>query len=397
MPLTPEEKQEAEKKKFHFSKHILLGIGLVLVIASMISGIVIMQSQDVKGIPIRLRVAQQPTPVLPTDIPPTNQVDPTAHWKTYANKSFSIKYPDRFKVEERKTVPSQLYSKIHASVIFTDADTAITITVAKNTQNYTLENALGNGPSLRYAKSLMTGKKVRNISVDNTNAVMIEDISAGQNGTARDLVMIKDNKMYQLTLAPQQADVTTFMHMATTFKMLHQEPVDETDSWKLHTNTTYGYQFRYPLTYALDFNKVASGTPTLVIAYDNTKVQVDMPKFKIEVQDAKNFGQSAITSREILKLKLDEYVIKKWDYNKAATDAAIVNRRISAIKTTTVDGKPAYSFTVSGKYIDDHVAEILQEEYIFIFTESGGYKFKIWFPTSSLIYNQIFNTVTFTR
>jgi hypothetical protein len=183
--------------------------------------------------------------------------------------------------------------------------------------------------------------------------------------------------------------------MLQSLTLLNDELPDITDSWLLYADSIYGYSFRYPITHITEFLKVSSGTPVQLMVYDKAQTSAEALKWKIEVQDPKNFGQSAITSRDFLKLSLEEYVNKKWEYNRAASDSAYPNRKVSAIQTVSVGGKSAYQFTVTDKYVDDHVSEKLSEEYVFIFTEYGGYKYKIWYPTANITYRQMTDTVLF--
>lgn len=391
---SPQTIKPPEKKKSNRLHYVLIGILLILFVASGITGVIMLQAKDSKG---TAKILKAPSTGITSTPTPVEKKDPTLDWQTYANKSIQFKYPDRFTIQEPKPGISQLYPKIYAVTTFTDEESTITITIAKNSQNYTLDQAVGNGPSLRYGQNIISNKEKKALSVDGTKGILIEKIPSGEKGIAADALFVAYGKVYQLTLAPETADQTTFNYLLQTIKFLDQEPADITDNWKLYIDNTYGFSFRYPTNYALEFNKVASGAATLTTIYDNSTTQVDTPKFKVEVQDLKNFGQSAVTSRAIIQKPLQEFVTTKWDYNKAATDSAYPNKTISAISQTTVDGKTAYQFSVTGKYQDDHVAEKLSEEYLFIFTENAGYKYKIWFPKSDPIDNQILKTIIFTK
>jgi hypothetical protein len=379
---------------------LILGIIGIITFSSLLGGLVLLQSKQTKYAPVRLKVlnaGREPTRK-PTEQPiPLPTTDPTNSWLTYANKSFSIKYPERFTVKEQTLNVSLAYPKMYSSVTFTDQVSTITITAAKNSLNLTLNNALGSGPHLRYEKSLAANKPTKTVNMYGITGIMVEHIAAGTRGVGADVMAIEDGKVYQITIEPKDIDLTTFNFMLPSFTPLHQEPGDETENWKIHIDSSYKYSFRYPTNYALDFNKVASGSPTLTTLYNNSGIQVDTPKYKVEVQDIKNIGLSDVTARNILQLSLEDYVNKKWEYNKTASDAAVPDKKVSAIKETMVDGKRAFQFSVSGKYVDEQVSEKLSEEYTFVFTEQNGHKYKIWYPKSDTVYNQVFNTFTFIR
>ncbi len=384
------------KKKFPLPKNVLVLVGAILICLTALGGLYVLPANQKKLVPIRLSAPPtSPTQTAPSTTPqPTVKIDPTANWKTYANKSFSIRYPERFTITEKSLPFNSKYPKVYTTIILSDVASDITITVAKNTPQLKLENALGNGPYLRYSDKLLT-KPVSTVSIDGNDGKMAQSISAGAAGIRADIVTVAHGKVYEMALSPIGVDAEVFALIVSTMKLLNQEPSDITDEWPVHVDTPYKFSFRYPALYSIEHNKVASGSPTLTSVYDNSKINLDAPRFKIEVQDIRNFGQSAVTSRQILQLPLVQYVDKKWEYNKIATDAAIPNRTIGPIKQTAVDGKIAYSFTVSGKYIDDHTQEVLSGTYTFVFAENNGYKYKIWFPSNDTVETQIFNTFLF--
>ena len=385
-----------QRKHMPIPKNMIILIAGILICLTALGSLYILPANKKKQVAIKLGIPagnESPTRPSPT-LQPSVTPDPTANWKSYANKSFSIRFPERFTVNE-KTVPfNTQYPKVYSSITFSDAVSDIVITVAKNAPNLVLANALGNGPYLRYSPSLIT-KAADNIQIDGNDGKMAQSISTGGAGTRSDIIVIAYGKVYEMTISPIGVDPQVFGLMLSTMKLLNQEPADITDDWPIHVDNNYKFSFRNPTNYIVEYGKVSTGSPYLTMVYDNSKIILDAPRFKIEVQDIKNFGQSAITSREILQLPLNQFVDKKWEYNKNATDSAIPNRIIGPIKQTAVDGKVAYSFTVTGKYIDDHTQEILSSEYTFVFTENNGYKYKIWFPTNDTTETQIFNTFKF--
>ncbi len=390
---------ESTKKKKVLPKNIL-SIGVItLLVISMIGGVFVM-TQTGKRKEIRMKVMQSyefPTPETSSqaETNPSPTINPTATWKTYRTKSYTIQYPERFTVTEQKTPFSTTYPTIYSSAAFTDVQSTITITVARNTANFTLDTLLGQGPGIRYTKELAPQEKVTRKTIAGKEVLFVTDIPSGGNGTGADVLFLNSNKVYQITISPRATDLTTFNLMLGTLVLLDEELPDVTESWLLYADSIYGFSFKYPTTYIVESLKTATSTPTYIMAYDNTKTQVDTSKWKIEVQDPKNFGQSAVTSRDLLKLSLEEYVNKKWEYNKAATDSAYPKRTVGPIQTITLNGKAAYQFTVTDKYVDDHVSEKLNEEVVFIFTENAGYKYKIWYPKSNGSYRQVTDTLVF--
>lgn len=385
------------KKRFILPKHTLLIAIASLIFLGMAGGIFVMQknsSRKVKSILMRVPFQKEEpkNPINPTIIPTT---DPTLNWQTYSNKSLSIKYPARFTITEYDLPYTAVYPKIYSSTLFTDGMSTVAITAAKNSSNYSLSTLSGNGPYLRYSSDIITDGSTALTKIAGMDAQVTTRIPAGKTGTAMDVLLISNSKIYQFTLSPIDADTTTFTIMLNTLLLHDLEPSDITDGWQVYTNSFYGYSLKYPLTYGIDHEKKAT-VSALAVIFDTGNTSVDNPKFRLEVQDIKNIGQSNTTSRNLLGLPLDQYVNKKWDYNKAS-DSAIPNKTVSAIKELTVAGKIAFEFSVTGGYRDDLGSEKLTTEYRYIFSESNGYKYKIWFPKSDSTFLQAFKTITFTK
>lgn len=397
LPTSPVQ-QQPPKPKLPVPKNVVILIAGILISLTALGTLYVLPSNKKNLTPIRLSVNATPPPrvYLPTATPePTKKPDPTAGWSSYANKSITMKYPGRFTVTE-KTLPfNAQYPKVYTHLVFSDAVSDITITVAKNTPNVNLQTALGSGPYLRYASSILQGKTYKTVSIDNNDGNMVESISAGAAGIRADIAVLAHSKIYEMTLSPVGADAEVFALMLSTMKLLNQEPTGLSDDWPSYVDTPYKFSFRYPSSYLIDYGKVASGSPVLTMVYDNSRINLDAPKFKVEVQDSRMFGQSAVSSRALLQLPLDQYVGEKWQYNKTASDAAIPDRTIGPIKQLAVDGQTAFSFTVTGKYIDDHSQEILSGEYTFVFTQYNGYKYKIWYPSNDTTEKEMFKTFTF--
>jgi hypothetical protein len=387
------------KKLLSKSQNIIIISFILIVFLGMVGGIIVMSNNGkTKVQSIRMIAIQKPGTSERTNTQLTVQptLDPTINWQTYITKSYSIKYPSRFAISQNQLPYSVIYSKIYSSVIFSDDQNLITITAAKNSSNYSLNSISGNGPQIRYASTLIPNNGQKIIKIGSIEALLTQHLTLGQNGTALDIILIENAKVYQFTLSPLNADPATFMAMLNTFKTLNQEPDDITDNWQIAVDNNYGFTFKYPLTYGLDHGKSAT-ISALTMVFDADKTQVDAPEFRIEVQDARNLGQSDYTSKNLLNLPLDQYVNKKWGYAKNASDAAVPNITTSALMQTIISGKLAYQFNVSGEYSDDRGTERLNTKYLYVFTQNAGYKYKIWFPEGDIIFNQILKTLTFTR
>ena len=395
--LTPDsanQPQVQKKNRFNISIRTLLIGFIVIVFISMLVGIYIMgnNNRKIKGISMRVPFQKEISASTPTQ-PPTPTLDPTLNWKTYANKSFTLKYPVRFTVKDTELPYTALYPKVYSSTIFTDEVSTITITVAKNTSDFTLKTILGNGPFLRYVPSSIPTESLSTQKIDGIDALTVYRVPSGIGGTQLDVLLISSDKIYQITLSPLDVDHLTFNEIMKTFHVVNQEPADITENWRVYTNSYYGYTLKYPSNYEIEHEKNAT-IAALTSVYDTERLTDT--KFKIEAQDMKNIGLSNYTSRNLIGLPLDQYAAKKWEYAKASSSANL-DKTVSPLKEFTVSGKIAYQLSVTGEYRDDRNTEILTEEYTFIFTQSNGYKYIIWYPKSDVIFNEVFKTLTFTK
>jgi hypothetical protein len=155
--------------------------------------------------------------------PCPNQVtqDETADWKTYENSYFRIKVPSSYTYEEKSLAISKDYPNILSYVEFKTEDGFINIAVANNYKKLTLENALGSGPMLSYVQDFLVGKEIQKIVVDDIPAIMVKDIPTGMAGTGADLIIIRNQNIYQIVLSPRlKSNKQVFDQILSTFKFL---------------------------------------------------------------------------------------------------------------------------------------------------------------------------------
>jgi hypothetical protein len=140
-------------------------------------------------------------PVNKISVVPTKLV--TISGISYKNNYYSIKYPDTYNIEKKQYATSKEYPSILSNVeLKNKIGNIISITVSENFLHLSLDNALGNGPALSYIKNYIKNKTLHKIVLSNSNAIAVENLSAGQTGPTDDCIIIKGNKIYQIVLSP---------------------------------------------------------------------------------------------------------------------------------------------------------------------------------------------------
>jgi len=157
----------------------------------------------------------------------------TSDWKTYSDPSlgFSIKYPPNYlaKKQTNSSFPpgvqlapgESLNNKKPLAVTY-----SIDIRVVNNDKKLTLSSPkemFGNGPLISYIPELLGNTPVNKINLDNYQAYRINGCCGGQAGTEVDILTIKENKIYEILVAPYQLEGNdinkqTYEEIISTFK-----------------------------------------------------------------------------------------------------------------------------------------------------------------------------------
>lgn len=193
---------------------VLILAGIVLTIA--LAGGIFYLGRVTAPKPQNVTTSPQPSPTLSQ----TSSPDPTANWKTYTTEEFSIKYPPSYAYQMVELVAPKDYPDIK-SVRFDTSSGTIYVTTTKNYLNLTTDNALGNGPQLSYISDYLKGKDIKKFKVDGADAVMVDEVSAGQAGSTSDLIIIRGNTLIQITLSEvNPTDLSNLQKILSTFKFL---------------------------------------------------------------------------------------------------------------------------------------------------------------------------------
>jgi hypothetical protein len=182
------------KNKLIHSKIIILGVFILVLICI---GLLVKQSQTPQTI------SQVDSKEVASPVSSNSQIT------TYKGQGITFNYPPGFVIKEDTTATSPEYPQGNKVINLYSADQlknnetipTITIGLAENSKNLTLDNALGGGPYLSYTDDFLKGKELKKIKVGGEEAVVVDLTNVGQAGDPmKDLIVIKDKKIYQLVL-----------------------------------------------------------------------------------------------------------------------------------------------------------------------------------------------------
>jgi hypothetical protein len=171
------------------------------------------------------KLSPQPEVSQPTPSPIQTSIDETANWKSYtdSNSKYLFKYPNNYKIQQIQAIVGSNFPKVVSKIVLGGNQYILTITVAENTPKYTLDEALGNGPNTNYLKDLLNEKEIQKVKIDNSDALSVENLPVGQSGSLRDVIVIRNEYIYQFNLEPDNEQSSKeFDQILSTIKFLDQ-------------------------------------------------------------------------------------------------------------------------------------------------------------------------------
>lgn len=159
-----------------------------------------------------------PSPTSTNIVFPTVAESEITGWKLYENSYFSMKYPDNYQAKELSFSTRPEYPSALSSIGFrSNNGHLITITVAKNFKNLTIDNSLGNGPYFSYTREALVQNKIQRIVVNGKKGIIAENVNAGQTSPNIDVIFIRNENIYQIMSTPENINKDIFMTSLQTF------------------------------------------------------------------------------------------------------------------------------------------------------------------------------------
>lgn len=149
--------------------------------------------------------------------------------------------------------------------------------------------------------------------------------------------------------------------------------IDSLSDWVSYVDETYGFSLKHPKQIELGkenpyINQLSMSGPVPFI------IDIDPPEFD-------EVGTIEKKVRAI-KMTLAEYAKKIWQ----------LNGEVGNLITTTLSGRPAYSFTVDSAFTSDSGVYLIDGTYQYTFTENRGKKIVIGYPVNNTSSRQVFMT-----
>lgn len=165
---------------------------------------------------------------------------------------------------------------------------------------------------------------------------------------------------------------------------------DETQGWLVFTNKKYNYSFKHPQGSSVWSNQYATDEDEAFNVYLSSK----QTRFHVETQDPEMYSNSPAVIKT-MKLPLKEFAQEIWKQNKEDTNPNIQNKEVGQISQTTVGGKLAYQFTLTGSYHDERGGYVLEKKYLYLFVENNGLNFMTWLPADDSTARTILESLKF--
>ena len=137
-----------------------------------------------------------------TPLPSSGRTAVTASWKTYTNITYgySIQYPPQYSIRIRDGLSYGASSTIELS---SPSNFDITIAVARNTNNLSLDNPrglFGSGPLENY--NLPPDIEVKQAFLGGIRAFRLDHCCGGYDGVEAEIKALKDGKVYDVVVTP---------------------------------------------------------------------------------------------------------------------------------------------------------------------------------------------------
>lgn len=362
-----------EKPKPKFSLALVIGIIIFLLVAGSAAGFYAYKQHSLK--------TARPTPtVLPGLIrDPSPTPDPTADWKTFNNRYFSIKYPPTLnnwqeKCKESSPNTFSLFNKGDKDPCVILNPPTVFLVLASDPKDATEYNPI---PTAECANTIKETVVIDGTKADKYKNVLKKPLIDGC--FWRNSVYIKFTKntlKYYLSYFPDDIDEKTAQEILSTFKFTDSQTIDAS-SWKIYTSNEI--IFKYPSSW--------------YVKDDTSKLEV-LPNGKTlkNIYTNKEFAIFINREPNPQKISAEQF------WNKRIKEDATRNPKYENVTINNLKG-----ITTSDNSLDSHDIRYIFANKNNIITISLNYyledfkKAKEKYPEAEILFEKILSTFKFTN
>lgn len=192
-------------------------------------------------------------------------------------------------------------------------------------------------------------------------------------------------------------DVSCGKALKKTQEAIVQPPIYSIEEWPAYINTKYGYSFKHPRG-----SVVAVPGPSLSSVKESDSVIIYRSEeqngiaLQIEVREPIKENWPGVDEMNKLRsLPVKEYANHIWENNKYDNNPNMFNKQVSDLEEFTMDGNPAYKFTLTESYHGDDVMggySLGDEKFTYVITGKNEVKYQIWFPSNDSLWTTVVST-----
>lgn len=173
----------------------------------------------------------------------------------------------------------------------------------------------------------------------------------------------------------------------------------DTASWKQFAHVAFNFTFLYPSEMIVGSNNIgyeAEKAPDISVSQYGENPILNIESAPVPGSKESDFNPKKFDPKEVEGWDIKKTAEEIWAMNRDDTNPNIENHSVSILSQTTIAGRPAYQFSVTGSYFDWQEERILSQERTNIFTTNlQGKKLKIYYPSDSNLAEKILDSIEF--
>jgi hypothetical protein len=173
----------------------------------------------------------------------------------------------------------------------------------------------------------------------------------------------------------------------------------DTASWKQFAHVASNFTFLYPSEMIVGSNNIgyeAEKAPDISVSQYGENPILNIESAPVPGSKESNFNPKKFDPKEVEGWDIKKTAEEIWAMNRDDTNPNIESHSVSILSQTTIAGRPAYQFSVTGSYFDWQEERMLSQGRTNIFTTNlQGKKLKIYYPSDSALTKKILDSMKF--